>query len=940
MPRICPPALLLLVTLAIPGTCGWAATYTVSPGDDVLAAMNRLQPGDTLQLAAGTYPPPQRAYFLSCAGTDEAPVTIEGIGTVVLQAKHNESGFTRKFGFHTPVVNIILRNLCIEGAGVAVSWGDGLRNVTLDRVEIRRCMYAALFKGATDAGGTNWRGPLTMRNCSIHDNQQGISIGGNTALEVDDVTIEDCRFERNWRYRAVNCPYTFNSDNTDGIAAGDPCANMVVRGCTFIGHGDGGIDCKDGLVLEDCYASDNATGLKLWGQRWPSTIRNCVAVGNRNLGMNFGSYGMGSGSIECCTLADNGHEGLRIGCPPSAFTVSDTVVAGNHRLVTLDTDSAAPADSFLVGTHNCWWRPDQGIAVANAAANVTCTLPQLMAGALPVGAGTIFADPRFLNVAGGDVHVLPSSPLVGAGVVLPCVTTDYDGRQRGVAGPPTIGAFEVPSASPPPTPPNVAITPSQPLTDDALVAVADGSTDPSGNAIAYRFTWYLDGAVQSDLTTNTVSPARTTKGQAWRCVVVANNGWADSAAGEAKVTIGNSAPTAPTLTLAPTAPTAAQSIRVTVSGSSDTDGDAVCYAYRWFRWDAAQRAWAEKQSTNTARTRDALPATLTAKGNRWKCSVRCGDGLAVSGWTEVKFRIGNTPPPAPRLSLRSSAPRSIDDVVASVQAVTDADGDTVRYGFRWRLDGRARRVTASTKPSDTLSATFTRRGQVWVCEAWTGDGSATSVVVKQAFTIANSPPPAPPVTISPTAVGAGQAVTARVQVAADPDRDAVIYGYRWVLDGVTKRVQVTSATSDTLPSGLTRRGQVWTVAVRAGDGRSSSASTELQVRVGATTTASAAVTTPTCVSALSAVPTAAGAQIAFTLSAPASVQAEVLNIAGRPVRLITPGTPFESGLQSLVWTGQSDAGLPVPNGRYLIRVTARGADGTSSQALGTVSIQR
>jgi len=49
---------LLLTAMAAPGACGWTVTYTVSPGDDALAAMDRLQPGDTLQLQGGTYPPP------------------------------------------------------------------------------------------------------------------------------------------------------------------------------------------------------------------------------------------------------------------------------------------------------------------------------------------------------------------------------------------------------------------------------------------------------------------------------------------------------------------------------------------------------------------------------------------------------------------------------------------------------------------------------------------------------------------------------------------------------------------------------------------------------------------------------------------------------------------------------------------------------------------
>jgi len=395
------------------------------------------------------------------------------------------------------------------------------------------------------------------------------------------------------------------------------------------------------------------------------------------------------------------------------------------------------------------------------------------------------------------------------------------------------------------------------------------------------------------------------------------------------------------LTLAPTVPTSTDNVRVTVSGCTDPDGDNLCYAYRWFVWDARRSTWAERQATNTRSANNVLSAALTAKGEIWKCSVRAGDGMEVSGWTEVKFRIDNTSPPAPRLSITPSAPRSTDGVVASVQPVADADGDVVRYGFRWLLGGKTRRSAAGSRPSDTLPADYTGRGQVWVCQAWTGDGNALSETVAVEVTIGNSPPPAPSVAITPVQPGVGVAIKVMARPVVDPDRDAVVYGYRWMLNGVTKRVKVTTATSDTLPAGMTRRGQVWTLVVRAGDGRSSGEPTEVQFRIGAASPASlASVATITCVSSLSAVPTAAGAQIVFTLSAPASVQAEVLNIAGRPVKLITPGTQFEAGTQTMIWTGQTDAGLQTPSGRYLIRLTARGEDGTSTQALGTVLIQR
>ena len=93
------------------------------------------------------------------------------------------------------------------------------------------------------------------------------------------------------------------------------------------------------------------------------------------------------------------------------------------------------------------------------------------------------------------------------------------------------------------------------------------------------------------------------------------------------------------------------------------------------------------------------------------------------------------------------------------------------------------------------------------------------------------------------------------------------------------------------------------------------------------------------VTGAAAVPTAGGAEVFFTLSAPADVTVEVVNIAGRPVARLAQERTSEAGLQRLMWNGQSLSGTAAPAGRYLIRVTAHAADGTESTALATVSVR-
>jgi hypothetical protein len=82
------------------------------------------------------------------------------------------------------------------------------------------------------------------------------------------------------------------------------------------------------------------------------------------------------------------------------------------------------------------------------------------------------------------------------------------------------------------------------------------------------------------------------------------------------------------------------------------------------------------------------------------------------------------------------------------------------------------------------------------------------------------------------------------------------------------------------------------------------------------------------------------AQISFGLTADASVTAEVLNIAGRKVRLITTNQAMEAGIGTLLWDGRNASGAGVPSGMYLIRLSVHDASGTQSQAVGRVNIIR
>jgi hypothetical protein len=94
------------------------------------------------------------------------------------------------------------------------------------------------------------------------------------------------------------------------------------------------------------------------------------------------------------------------------------------------------------------------------------------------------------------------------------------------------------------------------------------------------------------------------------------------------------------------------------------------------------------------------------------------------------------------------------------------------------------------------------------------------------------------------------------------------------------------------------------------------------------------------IGALAAVATGGGAQVSYTLSEDAAVDAEILNIAGRVVRRLVADRPQDAGPQQIVWDGRNGAGAWVPAGTYFVRLRARAAGGQQVSMVCAVQIGR
>jgi hypothetical protein len=94
------------------------------------------------------------------------------------------------------------------------------------------------------------------------------------------------------------------------------------------------------------------------------------------------------------------------------------------------------------------------------------------------------------------------------------------------------------------------------------------------------------------------------------------------------------------------------------------------------------------------------------------------------------------------------------------------------------------------------------------------------------------------------------------------------------------------------------------------------------------------------VSGATAVPTANGAQLTFVLSAPASVSARVMNVAGRPVRRLCSERACVAGPNTLLWDGLAESGLAAPAGAYLVEIEALAPGGSAARTVAQLRLDR
>src|SRR5207244_185700 len=185
--------------------------------------------------------------------------------------------------------------------------------------------------------------------------------------------------------------------------------------------------------------------------------------------------------------------------------------------------------------------------------------------------------------------------------------------------------------------------------------------------------WYKNGTPLSGETDSSLDLSTEGNGDKNDVITVrvtVSDGTATDHLTSAGLTVGNSAPSAGTVSISPSSPGTNATLTATPSGFSDADGDALTYHYTW------------KNGTTVVGT-DSSTLDLSVsgagdKGETVHVSVTASDGTASSGAAADSVTVANSAPSAGTVPISPSSPGTNATLTATPSGFSDADGDSLR----------------------------------------------------------------------------------------------------------------------------------------------------------------------------------------------------------------------------------------------------------------------
>ena len=478
-----------------------------------------------------------------------------------------------------------------------------------------------------------------------------------------------------------------NGIYSGGLVVDKPIFILSVMGAQFTAIDGGGTNrcvwMTNGTKLEGFTVTSGWAGTDgggVWCSSTNAWVTNCVLAGNAASGTGGGAFG---GLLGRCTLRGNT---AGSGGGAASATLNDCAVAGNRAVANgggvfqcylnnclLTTNSSNTGGGASGGTlNNCTLSGNQassGGGAQSAALNNSivyfnsasgsgnnadsCTLNYCCTTPLPgAGAGNIDLEPRFVDLAGGNLRLQSSSPCINAGnnaLVVDTSDLDLDRNPRITGGRVDMGAYEFPN----PVSPVVTV---QPQTQSVYSGTGVNFGAGADGASPLSWQWYFNGTALATATGSTLALAAVTTNQAGSYFAVVTNSFGSDTSHVAVLTVVDAAPT---ITRQPGSQTAPPGTSVTLT--ADAQG-SLPLSWQWqFNGTAIPAA--------TTSSLDLGPLTSDQVGN-YAVVVTNAFGSVTSITATVTIGAGgisyvwaNSPTPTPPYSDWSTAAHTIQDAL-------------------------------------------------------------------------------------------------------------------------------------------------------------------------------------------------------------------------------------------------------------------------------------
>ena len=229
------------------------------------------------------------------------------------------------------------------------------------------------------------------------------------------------------------------------------------------------------------------------------------------------------------------------------------------------------------------------------------------------------------------------------------------------------GLFTILNSAPVMT--SITITPNPAYKSTATLTANPSTTDVDSDAIAFSYQWKKGGVDITGETGSTLANSNFVKGDVITVAVIPNDGTADGTSmTSAGLTISNSAPTQPTVTIYPSPAYDSDDLVCNNSGSIDIDSaDVITYSYIWKKNSVVQGAL----NTNT------VAAALTMQGEEWECTAIPNDSMdnGLGGLSSTTI-LDNT---APIISENTPVSSPAKDNTPNYTFTSDEAG-SITYG--------------------------------------------------------------------------------------------------------------------------------------------------------------------------------------------------------------------------------------------------------------------